>query len=234
MFLSFKLEVARPAVEEETQKHLRVAFQKFLEELRTHSVDLTLISAVQRASEELQRRATNIASWVAVPKMHIDPKHHPIGRTVDIALAVVAGQVPGFTPNVTKIISCDIELDTRGFSLVQDALYVVLYNIAQHSNKRVGNDTHIAIDFDLGRSILKFKITNDTSPSARKPDKIARLSSIRADIQRKFFIDGALKNKNSGFYKLAAIVYQQPDTSLTFGFVEQRFEVEFELKYVPL
>lgn len=234
MFLSFKLEIARPAVEEETQKYLRQAFQKFLEELRTQGVGLSLVSSVQRASEELQRRATGIASWVAVPKMHIDPKPSPIGRTVDIALAVVAGQVPGFSPAVTKLISCDIELDTRGFALVQDALYVVLYNIAQHSNKRVGNATSINIDFDSDRSVLHFRIANETSASARKPDKIARLSSIRSDIQRKSFVDGARKNKNSGFYKLAAIVYQQPDTSLTFGFVEQKFVVDFELKYIPL
>lgn len=234
MFLSFKLEVARPAVEEETQKHLRQVFQKFLSELGAQGVDLTLVSAVQRASEELQRRASNIASWVAVPKAHIGSKAHQIGRTIDIALAVVSGQVPGFIPNVSKVISCDIELDTRGFSLVQDALYVVLYNIAQHSGKRSGNSIAITIDFDTARSVLHFKVTNETSPSARKPDKLAKLSSIRSDIQRKSFVDGARKNKNSGFYKLAAIVYQQPDTSLSFGFADQKFEVDFELKYVPL
>lgn len=234
MFLSFKLEVARPAVEEEAQKHLRQVFQKFLAELRAEGADLALVSAVQRASEELQRRASNIASWVAVPKVHIDSKPHPIGRTIDIAVAVVAGQVPGFTPSVSKVVSCDIELDTRGFSLVQDALYVVLYNIAQHSGKRAGNLVSITIDFDKLRSVLQFKIVNETSASARKPDKIAKLSNIRADIQRKSFVDGARKNKNSGFYKLAALVYQQHDTSLSFGFVDQKFKVDFELKYVPL
>ena len=234
MFLSFKLEISRPAVEEETQKHLRQAFQKFLVELGAQGVDLTLVSAVQRASEELQRRASNIASWVAVPKVHIDSKPHPIGRTIDIALAVVAGQVPAFTPTVSKVISCDIELDTRGFSLVQDALYVVLYNIAQHSGKRAGNSIAISIGFNAIRSVLHFKVTNETSPSARKPDKLAKLSRVRSDIQRKSFVDGARKNKNSGFYKLAAIVYQQTDTSLTFGFVDQKFVVDFELKYIPL
>lgn len=234
MFLSFKLEVARPAVEEETQKYLRQAFQKFLEELQTQGVNVTLVSTVQRASEHLHLRASNIASWVAVPKVHIDSKPHPIGRTVDIALAVVSGQVPGFLPNVEKKIACNIDLDTRGFSLVQDALYVVLYNIAQHSGKRAGNLVVIDISFDKSRSVLQFKITNETSSSARKPDKIARLGSIRSDIQRKSFVDGAKKNKNSGFYKLAAIVYQQPDTSLSFGFADQKFEVDFELKYIAL
>lgn len=234
MFLSFKLEIARPAVEDEIQKYLKHAFQKFLTELSAQSVDLTLISSVQRASEELQRRAVNIASWVAVPKVHIDSKPHPIARTVDIALAVVSGQVPGFTPEVSKIISCEIELDTRGFALVQDALYVVLYNIAQHSGKRAGNSVKICIDFDSEKSLLHFKVINETSSSARKPDKLAKLASIRADIQRKSFLDGARKNKNSGFYKLAAIVYQQSDTSLSFGFIDQKFEVDFNLKYLPL
>lgn len=235
MFLSFKLEIIRPNIEAETKRSLKNAFEKFSGELVAHDVDIALISCVQRAAEELQRQASQIASWISVPQVILETRSRELSNTIDIAVAVVSGQVPGFKPVIKQIINTSIELDSRGFGIVSDALYVVIYNVAQHSGKRVNNNVTILIEFDQKKSILVFDITSETAPSARKTDKINKLQMIRTDINKRSFVDGARRNKNSGLYKLAALVHQSPGTQLTFDFIQKdKFNVRFELKYIPL
>ncbi|MDO9421073.1 MAG: hypothetical protein Q7T66_10450 [Herminiimonas sp.] len=234
MFLSFKLEVTRPDIEAEILRILRLSFQKFSLELTTQGVDITVISTVQRAAEELERRAITIASWVGVPKLLLETQYHELRKTIDIAVAVVSGQVPGFKPIVEPCIKTDIALDSRGFAIVSDALYVAVDNVAQHSGKKMDNKISFLIDFDRERSLLTFDITSETAPSARKPDKLQRFQSIKADIQRKTFVDGARRNKHSGLYKLAALVHQSKNTNLSFDFIQKdKFNLQFELSYVP-
>jgi hypothetical protein len=235
MFLSFRLEHERPDIESEIRKLLRNAFEKFSAELSAQKSELTLISLILRAAEELQRRAMTIASWIGVPKLRLQANSYPLDKTVDIAIAMVSGQVPGFKPILTQTINTTVELDSRGFAIVSDALYVVIGNIAQHSGKRAGNRMKVLIDFDEARSVLVFDVSCEATSSAQKPDKLARLQSIRSDIQRKAFVDGARKNKHSGLYKLAALVYQSKKTSLSFDFLPTNiFNTRFELEYICL
>lgn len=235
MFLSFRLETYRTDVESEVRKQLRLAYQKFLLELSSQHVAPQLFSTVQRSAEELERRATTIASWIGVPKVRLEFRSYALDKTVDIAIAVVSGQIPGFKPIVTKKIYTQIELDSRGFSIVSDALYVAIDNIAQHSGMRSGNQVNVEIDFDSERSVLTFMIECDVTAAARKGDKTARLQAIKQDIQRKTFVEGARKNKHSGLYKLAALVYQSKKTTFSADFcLKNRFCVCFELEYIPL
>lgn len=235
LFLSFKLDVISKDVEAECRKNLKLTFQKFSAELVSQKADLSQISAVQRAAEELQRRAVTISSWISVPKVRLESKTHSLSKTIDISVAVVSGQVPGFDPKVSRTINTDINLDNRGFALVSDALYVVMGNIAQHSGKRVGNEIVVTIDLDGDNSMLVFEITNDVAPSARKPEKLQKLEAIRSKIQRRIFADGARRNKHSGLFKLAAIVHQSEKADIKFGFIgKDKFNVKFSLSYIPL
>ncbi|MDO8040378.1 hypothetical protein [Janthinobacterium sp. SUN137] len=235
LFLSFKLDVVSKDIEAECKKNLKVTFQKFSAELASQKADLLQISAVQRAAEELQRRAVDIASWISVPKVRLESKTHSLSKTIDIAVAVVAGQVPGFDPKVSRNISTDIKLDNRGFALVSDALYVAMGNIAQHSGKKINNEITVGIDMDSNNSMLIFEIVNDVAPSARKPEKIQKMDLIRSKIQRRTVADGARKNKHSGLFKLAAIVHQSEKAEISFGFIgKERFYLKFSLLYVPL
>lgn len=166
-FLSWRLEASRPSVESEIKKALQTIFAKVTNELRALNVgDPTFFAEVQQVSEELQRRATTIASWIRVPNISAEGKTYSLPRIIDVAVAVVTGQRPGFRPNVNTKVPPDMELDTHGFSIVSDALYIALVNVAQHSGKRAGNCIDIAIQFDPKTSLLSFEIVSEVAPSA--------------------------------------------------------------------
>ena len=233
LFLSGKLDVVRPDVEAEMKRSLKHAFQRFSAELVSQGADLALISGVQRASDELQRRATTIASWISIPKVRLGSHRYSMGKTVDIAVAVVLGEAAAFKPTVAKEIDETIMLDQRDFVIVSDALYVALHNVAKHSGKK--SENKILIKATSVQAELCFEITNDIGPSARKPEKQNRLDIIRRDIQRRAIADGARKNKHSGLKKLAALVDPTSVRSLEFGFVgKDRFSLYFRLPYTSI
>jgi len=230
LFLSGKLDVVRPNIESEIKRALKLAFQRFSTELTAQGADLALLSVVQRSSDELQRRATTIASWIAIPKVRLTAHTYTIDKIVDIATAVVLGESPGFKPLIKKEIDVCVELDQRNFVIVNDALYVALHNIAKHSGKKIGNN--VSIKIACSETEISFNIANDIGASARKPEKLYRLETIRRDINRRIIADGARKNKHSGLYKLAALVSQEAERPLEFSFVgKDRFALNFILSY---
>lgn len=234
--LSWQLEVSRPSVESETKKTLQAIFAKVTNELRALNVgDPTFFAEFQHVSEELQRRASTISSWIRVPKIGAEGKTYSLHRIVDVAVAVVTGQKPGFRPVVNSNVPSDLELDTHGFSIVSDALYIALVNVAQHSGKKVGNSVDITIRFNSDTSQLFFEVICEVAPSARTAEQDARLASIRLDIQKRAYGERARLDRHSGLFKLAAIVGQSDKTSISFGYIDStHFRLQFELVYIGI
>lgn len=233
-FLSVRTDAARPAIESEIKKTLNSIVVKFNNELKSLDVeDLEFLAMLQQASEELQRRAATIASWIRVPKNNIEGAAYSIQRVVDVAVAMVSGQRPGFSPNVTTALPESLLLDTHGFSIIVDALYIALDNICQHSGKKVDNKIHIIVQFDSASSLISFDITNEVTASSRTSEKEARINSTRADIQKRIYRERARQDRGSGLSKLAAIVMQSEKTSITFGYLgANQFQLKFDLVYV--
>lgn len=235
--LSVRLDAMRPTVENETKKTLQSVFGKLASELRALGVDGNLSARVQRSSEELQRRASTIASWIRAPKSAADNRYYAMGRVVGVAAAVVAGQRPGFRPKVIAKVPDGFALDTHGFSLVSDALYIAIDNVGQHSGIKVDNNVRVAIEPKVGEGLLSFEIVCDIAPGVRTPEKEARLAKIRSEIQRKRYAEHARRDRNSGLSKLAAIVMQSELTSssLKFGFEDdQSFALTFDLVHIKI
>jgi hypothetical protein len=234
VFLSIKLDQYKPGVEQEIKRSLKVAFQKLSTEINSHAVrDPVFLAAVQQSADELQRRASTIASWITVPRVRIEGRTYDFQQVVDVAAAVVSGQRPGFRPNIKTMLPTNIQLDSRGFHMVSDALYIVIDNVGHHSGKKVGNNMEVKIAFDELDSLLKFSITSETTLASRKPDKQSRVASIRSDIQRRVYEDRVRQDRHSGLFKLAALVTQSDKTKISFDFVEpDRFNVSFDLVYV--
>lgn len=235
-FLSAIVDVSRPKIEAEIKKTLSSIILKLTNEFRAIDIsDPEFIACLLQASEELQRRATTIASWIRVPNNSIEGTTFSMQRVVDVAVAMVTGQRPGFHPIVTSALPEDLQLDTHGFSIVVDTLYIALDNICQHSGKKVGNNVRIEILFDAKTSLISFTITNEIASSSRIAEKEARLNIILSDIQRRVYGERARLSRGSGLSKLAALVMQSDKTNIYFGYHEPNlFQLKFDLVYVGL
>ncbi|MDB5824997.1 MAG: hypothetical protein JWR21_3701 [Herminiimonas sp.] len=232
--LSFRVSAARPTVEAETKKTLASTFSKLTNELRSVGIeDLSLFSDIQKASEELQRRASTIASWIRVPKVSMEGNTYSMRQVVDVSVATVIGQRAGFAPIVESDVPDDLALDTHGFSIVVDALYIALDNIYQHSGKKINNKVSIAAKFNKETSLISFTVINELAPNAKTPEKEVRLNAIRADIHKRIFGERARLDKGSGLSKLAALVMQSDSTKISFFYNEEsKFQLHFDLVFV--
>lgn len=235
-FLSVRVNASRPTTESEMKKALNTVFSKLIGEVKALDLaDPELLTCLQQASEELQRRAFTIASWIRVPKANIEGASYSLQRVVDVAVAMIKGQRPGFSPIVTTVSPESIQLDTHGFSIVADALYIALDNICAHSGKKVNNDVRVEIKYCENTSLLTFKITNEIAPGSRTLDKDARINATRSDIQKRVYGERARLDRGSGLSKLAALVMQSEKTTISFGYDSSNlFELKFDLLYVGI
>lgn len=236
-FLSVRLDAQRPDIESDTKKTLLTIFSKLTNELRALGVtDLALLAHIQQASDELQHRASAIAGWIRVPKMiSVEGRTYSLQQAVDVAGAVVTGQRPGFFPIVTSDVPESPQLDTHGFSIVTDALYIAFDNVCEHSGKKANNHVKVGIQFDASLSLLSFVITNEVTPNSRTTEREARINNATADIQKRVYGERARRDRHSGLAKLAALVMQSNKTSISFGYVEDdKFQLKFDLVYVGL
>jgi len=234
--LSWPLEAARPSVEIEIKKSLQLIFAKVVNEVRALGFgDSSFFIATQQASEELQRRASTIAGWLRIPKIGTEGKTFSLQRIVDVSVAVVTGQKPGFKPIVNTNVPSDLELDNHGFSIVSDALYIALVNVAQHSGKKSDNVIDINIRFNSETSHLFFEIIGEVLNGIRTPEQDNRLANIRLDIKKRNYSERARRDRHSGLFKLAAIVGQSDKTSISFGYTDSNhFRLQFELIYIGI
>ena len=235
-YLSFRLDAQRPDIESDTKKTLGTIFSKLTTELRALGVtDLALLAHIQQASDELQRRASAIAGWIRVPKISVEGRTYSLQQAVDVAGAVVTGQRAGFSPIVTSDVPESPQLDTHGFSIVTDALYIAFDNVCEHSGKKANNHVKVGIQFDDNLSLLSFVITNEVTPNSRTPEREARINNATADIQKRVYGERARRDRHSGLAKLAALVMQSNKTSISFGYVDDdKFQLKFDLVYLGL
>ena len=234
--LSLRVTVARPTVEAEIKKTLQTIFAKFSNELRALNFgDANFFFELQQAADELQRRASTISSWVRIPKIDAEVKSYSLKQVVDVAVAVVTGQRPGFKPIIKSKVPENLELETHGFSIVSDAMYIALDNIAHHSGKKVNNNVSIDITFNQESSLISFEITNEVVPSARGSEKEGTLNEIRLNIQKRAYGERVRQDRHSGLFKLAALVAQSEKTTMSFGYIgTDKFQLKFDLVYVAL
>lgn len=233
--LSLRSEAIKPTIEAETKKSLQSIFSKLTDELRAQGVtEAAILSDIQLQSEELQRRASIISSWIRVPQVSVEGQTFSMQYTLDVAVAVVTGQHAKFSPIVTSNVPDWMFLETHGFSIVEDALYIALVNIYEHSGKKTDNKIHVDIKFNPEDSLANFTITNEIAANYRTFEKETKLNSTRMDIKRRAHRERARQDRGSGLCKLATIVMQSDKAAINFGFVDDNtFKLEFDLVYIP-
>lgn len=232
--ISARCEIARPTIETDLKKSLQAAFSKLTNELRNNGInDVELLSSIVHQSNELQRRASIIASWIRVPNTDLKGESYTLRYIVDVAVAFVTGQHTKFNPEIDLNVQDGLYLDLHGFSIVRDALYLALVNIYEHSGVKSSNKVSLSIALDEASSLLNFTITNDIGDGAKTPEKEAKLNSLRQDIKKRAYGERAKQNRDSGLSKLATIVMQHQGAHIAFGFdSDKTFRLDFQLLYL--
>jgi hypothetical protein len=128
-------------------------------------------------------------------------------------------------------------LDSHGFSIVADALYIAIDNVSEHSGKKVDNHITVEIRPKIEEGLLSFSISNEVATGSRTAEKEARLAKIRNDIQRKTYAELARRDRHSGLSKLAALVMQSDKTSASMAFdyeTDGVFRLRFDLVHINI
>lgn len=234
MLLAAKMAAAQRPMENESRRVINSAFEKLMQELHAIGIkDTSLHTSLQQALEELRKRVISMGNWMRVPKASVEGKAFSMQRIVDVAVALVKGQRPGFKPIIKSEVPDYLALDTYGFSVVVDMLYIGLDNVCQHSGKKVDNNISITITFNKQTSLLSFTMLSELGRDGRTPEKETRVNGIRANIARKTYGDSARLDRNSGLSKLAALVLQSDATSIDFDFIDHsHFLLKFDLHYI--
>jgi hypothetical protein len=232
--LTARTGVVRPTVEAEIKKTLNVIFGKLFKELRGVKLnDPEFFARLQQASEELSRNAVGISSWIRVPNASLEESRFSMQRLVDVAVTTVKAQRAGFKPIITTDLPDNLFLDSHGFSLAFDALYIALDNISQHSGKKVDNQTEIKIQFLKKKSLISFSITSEIVGISGIEDKEAKLNLLKNAFYKKSYGELARLDRGSGLAKLAALVLQSKYTNISFGYHNgTHFKLNFDLVYV--
>ena len=235
--LSIYTDRHRVEVKEYTESALKSAFSKLVADLKgSRYTDVILHSSIQQASEELQRRAGIIAAWIQIPKARSSGRTYSLKLVFDAAIAHCKARWANFEPVSIEDIDTSIRLDAHGYPIVFDALRIALENIAFHSGVRQGNRIETSIKFNNDCTKLCFTIVSDTSKESSSKEKIARVESIREDIEKRSFADRAKRTSGSGLAKLATLVQQRQNCDISFGMTNgnKNFRLYFELMYIPL
>ncbi|MDP3517757.1 MAG: hypothetical protein Q8S94_11385 [Pseudohongiella sp.] len=234
VILSSRSEKSRVTVSSELKRDFNTIFTRLIGDTRSiPSINPKLISDIKSAGEELQRKSEIISGWIRVPTFSVEGKSYAMEYIVDVATAKITSQHQNFRPCITKnIVRCP-ELDTHGFSITEDALYIALDNIFQHSGIRLDNKVDINIEFDQFNLKINFEIISSLSPKSRTEEKEARILGTLKEIKRSNYSARAKLDRGSGLCKLAAIVMQSPETNIDFGYLgEDKFRLYFEMKYI--
>jgi len=232
LILSFSVERSRPVVKEFTERALADASSRLVQDLKASNLEeASFLASILRASEELQRKAELICSWIRIPTVSIENREYPMQLIFDAAIAYVKAKVAGFEPVSVENINDNILLDAHAFPIATDALRIAVGNIAEHSGIRKGNRIFTKIEVNSMTKHLCFTFISDIAKNTWTRERASKLEAIRADILKRSFADRAKSAKGSGIAKLATIVQRSPICALEFGPLEneQRFKLYFEL-----
>lgn len=230
VMLNAKVERERNSIADFLKQNLRDACQKLLNDIRSLAPEaLDLLAAIQAASEELQRRAAVIISWIRIPELSESRQSFPLSLVIDMAVSVIRARRPGFDPIIVLKLSQDLPLNLAGLFAVEDAVQIAIDNIAQHSGIKT-NTIKLRIEADEPGNKLNFSFVSEISKGVHTKERIDQVSRILEDIKARRASERARGTSGSGLSRLAALVQQDSQCDISFGFEESlHFRLEFSL-----
>ena len=80
---------------------------------------------------------------------------NPMRVIIDVAVAKVKEQRPHFSPSITVKVPDEPYVDTHGFSMIEDELYIALDNISKHSGRKISHEVTIE---EIGRASCRERV----------------------------------------------------------------------------
>lgn len=229
--LSVSLTEAQKLLNIRTRADIATAFDKLQARLREIVGDepafAALAASCQDTAGEVQRKLTEVSDWFVRPEAAEAGRTFTLGQIIDIGVKSALDPYKDLVPKVTVTIEEDILLQAANVALLAEVLLVVLNNARQHGGIEQGQVIDIRCKANLDEQVIELCVSSQIDPSVKTPDALRKIATLNKQITAGSFERGRVsKEGDSGFTKVAAVVYQSKKGSLTFGFEgEDRFVV---------
>lgn len=229
--LGASLTEARTLLDVEVRASTAEAFDNLQARLREIAGDEpgfpALASLFQDTAGEVQRKLTEVSDWFVKPEFAEATRTFTLGQIIDIGVKSALDPYKNRAPAVSVTVDNDIDLQAANVALLAEVLLVVLNNARQHGGIDHGQVIDIHCTANLHDQVIELCVSNQIDPAVRTLENVRKIAALNKQIAAGNFERARVsKEGDSGFIKIAAVVYQSKKGSLKFGFEGQdRFAV---------
>lgn len=229
--LGASLTEARTLLDVEVRASIAEAFDNLQARLKEIAGDEpgfpALASLFQDTAGEVQRKLTEVSDWFVKPEFAEATRTFTLGQIIDIGVKSALDPYKDRAPAVSVTVANDIDLQAANVALLAEVLLVVLNNARQHGGIDHGQVIDIHCTANLDDQVIELCVSNQIDPAVRTLQNVRKIAALNKQIAAGNFERARVsKEGDSGFIKIAAVVYQSKKGSLKFGFEgEDRFAV---------
>lgn len=186
-----------------------------------------LAASCQDTAGEVQRKLTEVSDWFVKPEIAEAARTFTLRQIIDIGVKSALDPYKDLAPAVTVTVEQDIDLQAANVALLAEVLLVVLNNARQHGGIERGQAIDIHCTANLDAQVIELCVSSQIDPAVRQPQVLRKIAALNKQIAEGNFERARVSREGeSGFTKIAAVVYQSKKGSLKFGFEgEDRFVV---------
>lgn len=178
-----------------------------------------LAASCQDTAGEVQRKLTEVSNWFVKPEIAEASRTFSLRQIIDIGVKSALDPYKDLAPKVTVTVENDIDLQAANVALLAEVLLVVLNNARQHGGVEHGQVIDIHCTADLEEQVIELCVSSQIDPVVRTAKAIRRVADLNKQIAAGNFERARVSREGeSGFTKVAAVVYQSKKGSLEFGF----------------
>ena len=178
-----------------------------------------LAAACQDTAGEVQRTLTEVSDWFVKPETAGLVRTFTLRQIIDIGVKSALDPFKDLAPEITITVDNDIDLQAANVALLAEVLLVVLNNARQHGGIDQGQKIDIHCTANLEDQVISLCVSNEIDPAIRTPETLRKVADLNRQIAAGQYERARIsKEGDSGFVKVAAVVYQSKKGTLTFGF----------------
>jgi len=231
------LMAAQTALRVDAYNSISSAFHRLKGALRKTLKDpsryAAISSAIQAASEELNRNVHGVADWFNKTESALSQQSYSIEQAVDICIEAAMHSCKPFAPDILKEIESSQMISSVGLVQLADIILTLLGNVRQHS--ACSGTVHVTLNVLVKARMMVVKMESDIGRAACNDESKRRVSSIRNRIADGSYIEMIRSEGHSGLFKLAGMALSSEEGSIEFDFVgDSRFYVQIEYPLAPI
>jgi hypothetical protein len=209
------------------------------EELRADLIDVAgdhpafadLSNAIGDASAKIQAEIERIADWLRRREGDQDVQTYSLKQAFQISIDSALSSHRAFSPEIKQNIDSDLRIGATDLTTLADIVRVAIGNVKDHAHTAAPK---IEIEASVQDEKLAIVVLSNVSPEVRTQDLERRLDEIRKQIEARAFSTKLSSQGGTGFFKIASVVQQSPNGSISFGFEgENQFRLVVDLPFLP-